>query len=421
MNKIGKGIKFAGVKNMEGKILTLDDFDFKGKVVLTRVDLNCPLDPETHEFLDDRRIKRHSKTIMELKEKGAKIVILAHQGRPGSKDFTTTKKHAKRLGEIIEDNVGYVPDLIGSVAKKKIKNLKNGEIILLENVRFLSEETLKRPADVQATTHFIRTLSPLADFYVNDAFAAAHRSQPSLVGFSETLPCCAGRIMENEIRMLDKAIYSKEKPSIFVTGGSKVKSSLNAIDKFLNRGICDKILTSGLVANIFLVAKHYEISGLEYMGDYKTLVSKARELLDKYGSKIEVPMDLALDHHGKRMEVSLSELPLPYRVGDIGMGTIARYKYIIMNAKTIIANGPAGIFEQEIFATGTNDYVTAIADSDSFSIIGGGHIATAITTMKLEDKVSHISTGGGACILYLAGESLPAIEALEKCAKKMKK
>lgn len=406
---------------MEGKILTLDDFDFNGKVVLTRVDLNCPLDPETHEFLDDRRIKRHSTTILELKNQGAKTVVLAHQGRAGSKDFTTTEKHAERLGEIIDDNVEYVPDIIGPLAKEKITNIKNGDVILLENVRFLSEETLKRPSDVQATTHFVKTLGPLADYYVNDAFATAHRSQPSLVGFAEVLPCCAGRIMENEIKMLNKAIFSKQRPSIFVTGGSKVKSSLKAIDKFLDRGICDKILTSGLVANIFLVAKHYEISGLEYMEDYRKLVTMAKDLADKYRSKIEIPMDLALDHHGKRMEVSLSELPLPYRVGDIGMGTIARYKYIIQNAKTIIANGPAGIFEQEIFSTGTNDYVNAIADSDSFSIIGGGHIATAITTMNLEDKVSHISTGGGASILYLSGESLPAIVGLEKCAKKYMK
>lgn len=406
---------------MESKILTLDDFDFEGKVTLTRVDLNCPLDPKTNEFLDDRRIIRHSNTIKELKDKGAKTVVLAHQGRPGSKDFTTTEKHAKRLGEIIGDNVEYVPDLIGPMVKERINKLKNGEIILLENVRFLAEELLKRPSDVQATTHFIKTLSPISDYYVNDAFAAAHRSQPSLVGFSETLPCCAGRIMENEIKMLNKAIYSKKRPSIFVTGGSKVNSSLKAIDKFLDREICDKILTSGMVANIFLVAKHYEISGIEYMKDYSKLVSSARNLLEKYGAKIEIPVDLALDHHGKRMEVSLSELPLPYRVGDIGMGTIARYKYLIMNAKQIIANGPAGIFEQEIFATGTNDYVQAIADSESFSVIGGGHIATAISTMKLDDHVSHISTGGGACILYLAGESLPAIVALEKCAKKYNK
>lgn len=407
---------------MGTKILTLEDFKFEDKVVLTRVDLNCPIDPETHKFLDDRRIKRHSKTIMALMEKGARTVVLAHQGRPGAEyDFTTTEKHAERLGEIIKNNVEYVPDIIGPLAREKIKKLKSGEVILLENVRFLAEETLNRPSDVQAKTHFVRTLTPLADYYVNDAFAAAHRSQPSLVGFCEVLPSCAGRIMENEMKMLNKAIESKQRPSIFFTGGSKVKSSIKAIDKFLKRNITDKILTAGLVASIFLVAKDYEIHGLEYMEDYNKLVAMAKELLDQYGSKIEVPMDLALDKYGKRMEVSLSELPLPYRIGDIGTGTIARYKYIIENAKTVIANGPAGMFEQKIFSKGTNEIVHAIADSNSFSLIGGGHIATATAQLKLENKVSHISTGGGACILYLAGEPLPAIVALEKCAERYRK
>ncbi len=399
--------------------LTLDNFNFKGKTVLVRVDLNSPIDPQTREFLDDRRIVKHSTTIEELSKKGAKVIVLAHQGRPGAEyDFTTLEKHAKKLSKVLNIPVNYVPDIIGPTAKEKIKSMKDGDIILLDNVRFLSEELLNRPPDVQSTTHFVRNLAPLADYFVNDAFAAAHRSQPSLVGFCEIMPAMAGRVLENEIKMLDKVISSKKKPVVFVAGGAKVKDSLSVIEQFLTRKIADKILTTGLVANIFLVAKGYEIRGLEYLEKFNQLVSRAETLIKEFNTKIELPMDLALDKYGKRLEVSLAELPQPYRVADIGTGTIGRYKYIIENAGTVVANGPAGIFEEKEFSKGTNEIVRAIADSNSFSVVGGGHIATAISNLGLEDKITHISTGGGACILYLAGEPLPALEALKSAAKK---
>lgn len=404
------------------KILTLNDFDFKNKTVLTRIDLNCPIDPQTREFLDDRRIKKHAITVKELSSKGAKVVILAHQGRPGAEyDFTTLEKHAKRLSEIINNGVEYIPDIIGPAAQQKIKNMKAGDVLLLENVRFLAEEQINRPSDAQATTHFVKILAPLADIFVNDAFATAHRSQPSLVGFTEILPSCMGRVMQNEIEMLTKVSQSKKKPSIFIGGGAKVKSSMKVAEHFLNKKIIDKFLTTGLVANIFLVAKGYEIRGLEYIEEYDKLVSKAQELLKEYSAQIEVPMDIALDKYGQRMEVSLAELPLPYRAADIGTGTIGRYKYIIESAGTIIANGPAGIFEEKAFEKGTNEIVQAIANSRSFSVVGGGHIATAVVNLGLESKITHISTGGGACILYLAGEDLPAIDALGRAAEKFSK
>lgn len=402
-------------------ILTMDDVDFKDKTVFVRVDLNCPLDVETGKFLDDRRIVEHAKTLKELSEKGAKVVALAHQGRPGNDyDFTSLKKHATHLNEL-GLKVEHVPDIIGPTAREKIKAMKSGEILLLENVRFLSEELLKRPADVQANTYFIRLLAPLGDVFVSDAFAAAHRSQPSMVGFTETLPSAAGRVMQIEFDMLTKVIKSQKRPSIFVVGGAKVRDSLRAMEQFLNKKIADKVLTGGLVASIFLVAKGYEIRGLEYIENYTQLVATAKNLLDNYGSQIEVPMDVAVDKHGQRLEVSLSELPLPYRIADIGAGTIGRYKYILENAGTITANGPVGVFEEKNFAKGTNELVKAIADSKAFSVVGGGHIATAVVRLGLEDKVTHISTGGGACLSFLAGDEMVAFTALKTAAEKFKK
>lgn len=403
---------------MINSVLTMDDFDFKGKVTLTRVDFNCPIDPETEQFLDDRRIKSHLETLKELSEKGAKVVVMAHQGRPGSEyDFTSLQKHANRLKELGLE-LEHIPDILGPTAQQKIKSMKAGDVILLENARFLSEELLNRPADVQAKTYFIRLLAPLGEVFVSDAFAVAHRSQPSVVGFTELMPSVAGRVMEREIKMLSKARDNPERPSVFLSGGAKVKNSLKVAEKFLTRQKVDHVLTTGLVANFFLIAKGYEVHGLEYYENYDKLVKTAGRLLDDYADLIELPIDLAMDKHGSRMESTPAELPLPYRIADIGKKTIESYSKIIKSAKTVIANGPAGIFEDKNFALGTNELVKSIADSDSFSVVGGGHSATAIYGLGVEDKISHVSTGGGACIAFLAGEDLPAIESLQQAREK---
>ncbi|MAF89115.1 MAG: phosphoglycerate kinase [Euryarchaeota archaeon] len=394
---------------------TMDNFDFSGKTVIARLDLNSPMDPQTGEFLDTRRIEKHAITVKELSEKGAKVVVLSHQGRPGSRDFTTLNSHTEYLQKEVGIPIEYIEGgLISPGVVRKIKEMKDGEIILLENVRFLSEENISQPADVQAKTHFVGTLAPLADIYVGDAFATAHRSQSSLVGFPEILPSCAGRVMERELSMLSEARNSDARPSVFSAGGAKVRDSLKVIAHFLDRGVVDTILTSGLVASVFLVAKGYTIDGLEYMENYDSLVRKAKALYNDYSDKILLPEDLAADKYGKRLEIPLSELPIPYKISDIGSKTAEKYSEILRSAKTIIANGPAGIFEDENFAKGTNEIAKAIAESGGFTVVGGGHIATAIRKLNLGDKITHISTGGGACILFLAGEKLPAIEALKK-------
>jgi len=410
----------------EREYLTMDDFELSGKVVLARVDLNSPLDPMTGEFLDDRRIQSHAKTLKELSQKGAKVVVLAHQGRPGDEyEFTTLAKHAKHLEKIMGIKVKYTDELFSESAVRGIKALKNGEILVLENLRFNAEEMLERPPDAQTKAHLVRGLAPHADYYLNDAFAAAHRSQPSLVGFMPLLPSFSGRVMELELDMLSKLIKDPKRPSIFLLGGSKAEDSLKVADKALSNGSADKILTTGLVALIFLLAEGYDLG----QPTYEFLVGKkldkqipyAKELMSKFPDKIELPVDLAVSKQGKRVEVNLAELPLPYKVSDIGSGTIGRYKYILDQAGTILANGPAGYFESKEFAKGTHELLASMAANKSaFTVVSGGHLATAAEQMKLSDKLSHVSTGGGAAILLLAGERLPVIEALKAAAKRHK-
>ena len=401
---------------------TLNDFDFKNKAVIVRVDLNCPINPKTFEFLDDRRIVEHAKTIKELSDKGAKVVVLAHQGRPGDEaEFTTLEKHAERLSKHAGKKVQYISDILGPTAKTAIQNLKAGDILLLENVRFLAEENLNRPAAEQAKTLFIKFLAPFADYFVLDAFATVHRSQPSLVGFTELMPSIAGRVLEEEVRMLGNAVESKKRPSIFVTGGAKIKDSIKTIEQFLNRKIVDQVLTCGLVGNIFLVAKGYKVGGLEYIEDYDKLLDKSKKLLKLFPDQIMVPQDVALDKYGQREEIPVAKLPQPYRLADIGTDTIEQYKKILSGAQTIIANGHAGIFETKEVEKGTNELVSAIASSKAYTVVGGGHIATAVINLNLASKISHVSTGGGACILFLAGEPLPALEALKKNKQKFPK
>ncbi|MFC1454953.1 phosphoglycerate kinase [Candidatus Undinarchaeota archaeon] len=406
--------------------LDLKSADLKNKTVLVRLDINAPLDPTTGEFLDERRLNGAKPTIDFLYKKGAKVVILAHQGRPGDEyEFTTTEKHAKKLSKILEKDVKYVDDIFGSNAKKAIKNMKSGEIILLENVRFYSEELLNRPADAQTKSHMVRNLAPLVDYYVNDAFAAAHRSQPSLVGFTTVLPSFPGMNMEEELTVLEKFTHTSKKKCIFVLGGTKVGDSLKVIDQALSTKSADEILTSGVVAILFLAAKGYDLGEPTEVflkgNDLEKHIPYAKKLIDKYDQKIHIPIDVALNKHGERMEVSLRFLPMPYRIVDIGSGTIGRYSYLINTSDKILANGPAGYFEVEPFALGTNSILEAISKSKGFTVVGGGHLAVAAEHLKLTDKINHISTAGGACILYLAGDTLSVLEALKASADKFKK
>lgn len=408
---------------MSTNFFTMDDFDLKGRTVLLRVDINSPMDPLTGEILDDTRIYHHIKTIRELHD--SKVVLLAHQSRPGKKDFTSLKKHAKRIAYRLGKKVTFIDDFFGSRALNAVKKMNRGDIILLENARFYAEEHILKNKDypIQAQSHVISHLAEIADYFINDAFAAAHRAQPSLTGFIEVLPSLAGRVMEMEITMLEKAMHNKKRPSIAVFGGIKVFDTLDVMRNMLSNNIVDKVLTSGLVANIFLLANGHDlgepnISFLEReLGGYEELTELAKGLDDEYSGRVDVPSDLVINDNGRRKAILLADLPAKSRIFDIGLDTAVGYRKQILGAKNIILNGPAGVFEIEEFAVGTTILYNAIAESQGFSVIGGGETVAAARNLKLEGKVDHISTGGGACISFLAGKSMPVIDALKHSKK----
>ena len=426
---------------MKRDFLVLEDVELKGKKVLVRVDINSSINPGTGEILDDTRIRRHAKkTIEYLSNEKAKIVIIAHQSRPGNLDFVSLEKHAERMGEIIGKEIKFVPDICGSKAKKNIKKLKNSEILMLDNLRFHKDEIDVRDYngenfEPQENTEMIKELAPEFDLFVNDAFATAHRCQPSIVGFSRTMPTIAGKVMENEIEQLNKAVKGKETPSLLILGGNKAEDSVKIATNFLENGI-DKILTGGVVANIFLTASGINIgnSSKEYIKmkikNHEEIIERAKELIEKYPNKIDIPNDIALNCGGFRKgifceqfesKVFIETLSDKCPVNDIGIETVVRYITEINKAEKIIANGPMGVFEEREFSGGTREIFSAIAESKAFTVVGGGETAAAFNVYGLTERVDHISTGGGACISYLAGKFMPAIEAMKRNKDKFSK
>ena len=391
---------------------TIDDFDVNGKTVLLRIDINSPVDPNSGIILDATRMKLHSETIKELSLKGAKVVIIAHQSRPGKNDFTKLDQHAVELSRCVGLEVKYVDSLFSSRAKEAILALEPGQILLLENARFFSEEILKRSPEEQATSVLVRELSPVADYFVNDAFAAAHRSQASLVGFTRTLPSAAGRVMENELKTISNALD----PCVFALGGMKADDSIMVMENVLANGTADYVLVSGLIANIVIWAAGYDIKStnknfIKSRG-YEDMVDKCRELLQRFGEKIVYPRDVAVGVLNDRADVTIENIP-DAPIFDIGRESLIEYSQLLREAKTIFANGPAGVFENPIFSIGTQDIINAMAFSEGFTIVGGGHIAAACVSMGYGERMDHISSGGGASINMLAGKPLAAVEALK--------
>ena len=261
---------------------TIDDFDIENKTVLVRVDINSPVDPGSGIILDDTRLKLHAQTIKELSKRGAKVVLLAHQSRPGKKDFTTLSQHADALSDILNLRVKYIDSLFSSTAKEAIRDLKPHEILLLENARFFSEESLSRTPEEQSKTLLVRHLSPLIDYFVNDAFAAAHRSQASLVGFTRTLPSAAGRVMENELKTISNALDNVQHPCVFALGGMKADDSIMVMENVLANGTADYVLVSGLIANIVIWAAGYDIKSTNK--NFIKSIKKIWKLYHKYSS-----------------------------------------------------------------------------------------------------------------------------------------
>ena len=405
------------------QFLTLDDFNFKDKVILTRVDFNSPVDPETKRILDDTRIKAHGETtIRELVQKGGKVVVLAHQGRPGEPDFIPLDQHADRLGRILGRPVEYVDDLYGEKAKNAVRELKCGDILVLRNTRTFPQEQKSKTPEEHAQSEFIRSLAPLADVFVNDAFSTAHRSHASVVGFTAVLPSAAGRIMERELKALGRVLESPQKPCIFVLGGAKADDSLEISKYVLRNNIADYILTGGITGHLFLVATGADLGkpNMEWLRRQEVLglVSGIKELLEAYPEQIKVPVDVAVEVDRKRKELSIDDLPTDFPILDTGTETSKQYSKIISNAKSIVVSGPLGVYERKAFLQGTKEVLNAVAESNAFSLIGGGHTVAAVTELGIADRMSYISTAGGALIEFLMGGKLPGVVSLEESAKR---
>ena len=401
--------------------LTMEDVKLDNKRVLVRVDFNSPMDPSGN-ILDDKRIKSHLDTLRALED--CRVVLMAHQSRAGKKDYTTMEAHARSATRLLRRDVAYIDDIFGSHAREAIRSIMPGEVLLLENTRFYAEENMNRtPAD-HAKSHMVKRLAPLFDLFINDAFAVSHRSHCSVVGFTEVLPSIAGLLMDKEITALDKGLKGDEHPTIYSLGGTKADDSIKVIENVLRRGGADKILTSGVVATVFLMAAGINVgeANRKFVEDQEYLeqIPIAAKLLAEYPDKIAMPVDVALNKNGERIDVAVSALSNDLPIADIGLETIVDYSKELKDARVTVMNGPAGIFEQEKFKLGTSELLKASAESD-YSIAGGGHSVAAIEQLGLEPKFSHVSMGGGASITYLSGEPLPGIEALKKYALKVRK
>jgi phosphoglycerate kinase len=395
----------------------LEDFDYKGKTVLLRVDINCPLDKETLRIVNDSRIRRVVPTVRELMGKGAKLVVLAHQSRKGKWDFIGLDQHAECLSRHINAPVKYVDDVIGDKAVDAIKALRPGEVLLLGNVRALDSETAKTDMMGHSRGEIVETLAPLIDYYVCDAFGAAHRSQCSLVGFSARVPSASGRLMAKEMFALNAIFSDPRRPSVFILGGAKFGDVSEMIDHVLGNGTADTVILVGLAGNAYLLARGVDIgeASKAVLQDELTPenLQAAKDVMEKYGQRVLLPVDVAVERNGARTSVNIGDLPVPEPALDIGDATAEKFAKVIRASRTCFMSGPAGMIEKPGFEVGTRILMEAMADCGGQSVIGGGHTGGAAERFDLADRFSYVSTGGGALETFLLGEPLPVIEALK--------
>ena len=413
---------------MKFGIHTIDEFDIAGKTVLCRVDMNQPVDKATDTLKSTQRIEACAPTVKELADKGAKVVLMAHQGSDIEyENFYCTRPHAKVLSGLIGKEVKWIDDVCGPAAREAIKALNDGEILLLDNVRYIAEEQtlfemkLNLSHEEQAKTLVVEKLAPLGDLYVNDAFAASHRDQPTICGFEQVMPSAMGRLFEKEYVVISELMESPAKPCVFVLGGSKISDAFIMMETVLGSGAADTVLTGGLVGNILLHALDKPIGQKSvdfiYAKNYEEYIPKAKALYEKYADKIVLPVDLAGVTDGVRSEYKLDEVPEDLSAIDIGSDTIALYEQAIAGAKTVFVNGPMGVFEEAPSEAGTKAVFEALATTGAYTVVGGGDSVTASRKYQVADKIGYVCTGGGALIRFLTGEELPAVKALRHAAK----
>lgn len=384
----------------------------KGKVVFKRIDINSPIEGGIVQM--NPRIRAHAKSIAELRDMGAKVVLLAHQGRPGEKDFIHLEQHAKLLEKELGTPVYYVDDVIGEKAQKAILRLRDGEVLLLNNVRMLGDET-KKTHD----SEIVRTLAPLGHYFVLDALSVSHREHASVTGFTHRLPSGGGKVLRDEVEALAKMDGARN--ITFIFGGSKVEDSFQVMKKWLATDKVKKILVGGALAVLFIYAKGYQVGGsLAYLEKTGLIAhtAEAKAMVEKYPDKIEVPLDVGLNIGGKRVDCNLDEI-MEGQIFDISEKTLLRYKEIIFDSDFIFMNGPMGVYEMKEFEWGTRHVLEAVSRSKAYSILGGGHTITAIDKFGLnKEKFGYISLSGKALVEYLSGKELPGLKALKDNAGK---
>lgn len=386
--------------------LTIRDIDLKGKRVLTRVDFNVPL--ADGKVADDTRIRAALPTINYMREKGAKVILVTHLGRPkGVTESLRLDPVASRLGELGVP-VKKLNDCIGDEVKKAVSEMKEGDVILLENVRFYPEEEKNDPK-------FAQELASLADIYVNDAFGTAHRAHASTEGVARILPAVAGFLMEKEIKFFSKVLESPERPFVAVLGGAKVSDKIGVIKNLLEK--VDVLLIGGGMAYTFLKALGYEVGQSICEVDKLTLAKELLDLAKVKNVEIVLPVDVVIADRfapdANTKVVPVSQIPTDWQGLDIGPQTREIFAQKVSQAKTIVWNGPLGVFEMPAFSEGTKTVGTAIANTDALKVVGGGETAEAVEKFGLADKMTHVSTGGGASLEFLEGKVLPGVAILD--------
>jgi phosphoglycerate kinase len=384
---------------------TIADIDPKGTRVLVRVDFNVPI--EDGKVQDDTRIKAALPTLENLLERGAALILCSHLGRPkdGPDPKYSMKPVAQHLSKMIKASVKFCEEAIGPKAEAAAKSLKAGEILILENTRFYPGETKNDPKMSEA-------LARLADIYVNDAFGSAHRAHASTEGVAHHLPGVAGLLMEREIRYLGQTLANPKRPFVAILGGAKVSDKIDVIRNLLRQA--DQVLIGGGMANTFFKAQGLEMSDSLVEDD---AIDKAKGLLEDGKAKLNIPVDIviadAFEESAKHKVIETGDVPAGWRVMDVGPKTIEVFSKFIEKAGTVVWNGPMGVFEMRPFAKGTFALAKALAESEAVSIVGGGDSASALQQSGLAEKITHISTGGGASLEMVEGKTLPGLAALQ--------
>ena len=401
------------------KVLGLDDIRLDGLKILYRADLNLPIHPSTKDLFDDTRIRAIIPTLQKLES--SSVTILAHQSRPGRFDFTNLQRHADRLSQLLGRPVNFVPDVCGPSATAAIESMQPGDVLMLDNVRLHPDENLlKGEIEEQETSDIIQNLEPHFDIFVNDAFGAAHRSSPSLTGFTRKLPSVAGELMKREIDALSVAVENPPRPYVALLGGAKADDSLRVAINLLERNVVDTVAFLGVVGNFMLMADGLDIgnSNADFArSQVEPFVDEtfkmASHILSNYRDKVILPEDLAIELNGSREPLSIQQLPTPHPIYDVGISTLMRLRSIVMGASCVLWNGPASYFEKENFAFGTIEVLNMCVETNAMTIIGGGHTSALVEARGVSERVTHNSSGGGATLTMLSGGRMPVIEALK--------